>query len=262
MLEEHSMEDFVPSAMIKRLIRWWWLILLMMIAGGAAGILAVKLQKPVYESQASITTSIDYAYAGRITDAQEDSLIAVIGDEISSTATLNTVKQKAAALNIPVSDDVIKNRFTKSRQGYRWELTVRDNDPQKAQKLTQIWVDAADEELAKFQAKSQAILQMRSAQLALQNCFSQSVVVEPASAYCSIKNMETLRDVLSETATSKKLSNLQNAILLSNISTEKTDDAYLPDSPVLLKRNLSTLAGCFCGLLVGLGFLIFGKTKK
>lgn len=256
------MEDVVPSEILKRVGRWWWLVILLMVAGGAVGILAVRLQHPVYESQASITTSIDFAYAGRIDEAQEDSLISTIGDEINSTAVMKVVKQKAADQGISVTDETIKERFTKSRQGYRWELTVRDTNPQTAQTLTQIWVDAADEALAAFHARSQEILAMRSAQLALQACFSQSVVVDPASAYCSTENLATIRDVLAQTSSPEKISNLEDAILLSSVSTEVTDNAYLPGSPVLLKQNLSTLAGCICGLLIGLGFLIFGKNKK
>lgn len=256
------MEDIVPSEIMKRVMRWWWLVIIIMIAGGAVGMLVVRLQKPVYESQASITTSIDYAYAGRIDAAQEDALVSVVGDEISSSSVMDEVKEKAAAFGIFVTDEMIKDRFTKARQGYRWELTVRDNDPQTAQSLTQIWLETADAALDKFQAKSQETLAMRSAQLALQNCFSQTVIVEPASGYCSTENLATIRDVLAETSGSAEFANLQDAIMLSNISTEITDDAYLPTSAVLLKQNLSAIAGCFCGLLVGLGFLIFGKNKK
>ncbi len=256
------MEDVIPSEIIKRVIRWWWLVLMIMIAGGAVGILAVKLQKPVYESQASITTSIDFAYAGRIDEAQEDALISVVGDEIGSTLVMDAVKEKAAALGITVTDETIKERFSKARQGYRWELTVRGNDPQTTQALTQIWVDAADEALIKFNAQTQEVLAMRSAQLALQNCFSQTVIVDPASGYCSTENLATIREVLAQTSTTTKLSSLPDAILLSNISTEVTDDAYLPTHPVLLKQNLSTLAGSICGLLIGLGFLILGKNQK
>ncbi|PKN84666.1 MAG: hypothetical protein CVU45_08885, partial [Chloroflexi bacterium HGW-Chloroflexi-7] len=210
---------------------------------------------------ASITTSIDFAYAGRIDESQADALISVIGDEISSTMVMNVVKEEAAAFGITVTDETINDRFTKARQGFRWELTVRDTDPQNARSLTQIWVDAADQALTQFHQKNQAILAVRSAQLALQNCFSQSVIVEPASGYCSTENMATFRDILAALTTSDKLLNIQDAILLSNVSTEKTDDAYLPSSPVLLKMNLATLAGSICGLLVGLGFLIFGKNK-
>jgi len=256
------MEDVIPSEILKRVIRWWWLVLLMMIAGGVAGILVVKIQKPVYESQASITTSIDFAYAGRIDEAQVDAILSVVGDKISSTSVMEGVKEKAAALGLAVTDEMIKERFTKSRQGYRWELTVRDNDPQTAQTLTQIWVEAADEALNIFQAKSQETLMMLSAQLALQNCFSQTVIVEPAAGYCSTENLSTLREVLAKTTTSDNLSNMQDAILLSNISTEITEEAYLPGSPVLFNMNVSTLAGSLCGLLVGLGLLIFGKIEK
>lgn len=256
------MDDVIPSELLKRVIHWWWLVILIVIAGGAAGVLAVQLQKPVYESQASITTSIDFAYAGRISEAQEDYLISTVGDVITSTAVFDEVKQKAAAVGILVTDQMIKDRFTNSRQGYRWEVTVRYSDPQTAQTLTQIWVNAAEEALGNLLAKSQEILAMRSAQLALQNCFSQTVVIEPASAYCSTENLATIRDVLTDTSTSEKLASLPQAILLSKTSTEITDDAYLPDGPVILKRNLTALAGCFCGLLIGLGFLFFGKNKE
>lgn len=256
------MDDVIPSELLKRVMRWWWLVILIVIAGGAAGVLAVQLQKPVYESQASITTSIDFAYAGRISEDQEDYLISTVGDFIDTSEVFDAVKQKAAAEGISVTDQMLKERFTKARQGYRWELTVRHSDPQTAQTLTQIWVDSAEDLLAQFLAKSQEILAMRSAQMALQNCFSQMVVIEPASAYCSTENLATLREVLADTSTSEKLASLPQAILLSKISTEITDNAYLPGGPVMLKRNLSALAGCFCGLLIGLGFLFFGKNKE
>jgi uncharacterized protein involved in exopolysaccharide biosynthesis len=87
------MDDFVPSEVIKRAIRLWWLLALLMIAGGVAGVLASRLQKPVYESQASITTSIDFAYAGRLSDDEEDYLISSVGDVIDSSDVLESVKE-------------------------------------------------------------------------------------------------------------------------------------------------------------------------
>lgn len=255
------MDDFIPSEFMSRVMRWWWLVILLMIAGGMAGVLAVKLQKPVYESQASITTSIDFAYSGRLTEDQEDHLIRTVGDIITSSDVFAEVKTKSSELEIALTDEAIRERFTEARQGYRWELTVRDSDPKIAQALTQIWVEAADEALVRFHAKSQEILAVNSAQLALQNCFSQSVVVEPASAYCSIENLATIREVLTDNAASEEYEALPDAIVLSKISTEITDNAYLPENPVILKRNLTTLIGSFCGLLIGLGFLVFGKNK-
>lgn len=255
------MDDLIPSELMKRVMRWWWLVILIMIAGGIAGMLVVTLQKPVYESQASITTSIDFAYSGRLSEDQEDYLIETVGDIINSSVVINEVKNNAKALDISLTDDAIKERFSKARQGYRWELTVRNSDPQIAQTLTQFWVDAADDALSRFHTQSQEILSVNTAQLALQNCFSQSVIVEPASAYCSVENVVTIRDVLAENATSEEYAAMPDVLVLSKISTEITDDAYLPDSPVILKRNLTTLIGSLCGLLIGLGFLVLGKSK-
>jgi len=62
------MDDVVPSEIFRRLQRLWWLLILLMVGGGLAGLLIARVQKPLYESQASITTSIHFAYAGRLSD--------------------------------------------------------------------------------------------------------------------------------------------------------------------------------------------------
>ena len=255
------MDDFIPSDFLKRTLGLWWLILLIMIAGGALGILASQLQDPIYESQASITTSIDFAYVNRLNEAEEDYLISTVGDIIDSSLVLDSVKLNSADLGISLSDEDIMSRFTKTRQGYRWEMTVRDSDPEVAQTLTQLWADTANQALINFRQKSLDSLKYHTAELALQNCFSQSVVLDPVSANCSIENLAEIRTALSESSAQEELFSNTDSILLSKISTELTDNAYLPGGPVVYKRNLMTLAGSVCGLLIGLGFLIFGKFK-
>jgi hypothetical protein len=256
------MDDFVPSETIKRAMHYWWVLLLCMLVGGALGALIVSIQKPVYESQASITTAIDFAYAGRLSSDEEDYLISTIGDVIDSAKVLDRVKELAASRNISLSDHQIQENFTKSRQGYRWELTVRDSDPIMAQTLTQIWVESADEGLSELRENTLKSLMVQSAQQSLQNCFSQIVVVDPASAYCSVENISSLRQALSETESSQELYSLPDAILLSKVSTAISDNAYLPTSPVIYKRNLTTFAGAFCGLIAGLGIFMFGKPRS
>lgn len=256
------MDDFVPSELLKRAFHRWWLLAALMIAGGVAGILFSQLQKPAYESQASITTSIDFAYANRLNEDEEDYLILTIGDVISSSGVFDLVKQQASEMGITITDESIKTAFTKARQGYRWELTVRDTNPETAQTLTQLWVETADKALAEFRERTLDTVKYQSAELALQNCFSQIVVIEPASAYCSIDNLQEIRDDLEESSTQIKVDSLSNSILLSKISSEITDNAYLPGSPTIFKRNILALAGCICGLLIGFGILVFGKTIK
>ena len=255
------MDDFIPSELIKRAIQRWWLLLLIMIAGGGAGMIAARLQNPIYESQASITTSIDFAYTDRLSEDDEDYLIATVGDEIESSSVFEQVKQKAAEKEITVTDEMIKERFSKARQGYRWELTVRADDPVTAQTLTQIWVDAAGQKLAVMQDHSLDLFKYHTAELALQNCFSQMVVVDPASGNCSIEKLSEIRSALETSPSNQIEGSNSDAILLSRISTEITDNAYLPSNPIIYKGNLMTFAGCLCGLIIGLGILIFGKPK-
>lgn len=255
------MDDFVPSELLKRIFHRWWLLVLLTVAGGVIGIITSQLQEPIYESQASITTSIDFAYANRLNEDEEDYLILTIGDVIDSSNVFDLVKQQAAEMDITLSDEDITTRFSKARQGYRWELTVRDSNPETAQALAQLWVETADQALAEFRERSLDALKYQSAALALQNCFSQIVVLEPASAYCSLNNLSEIRDDLEENSTQVEIDSLPNSILLSKISSEITDNAYLPTSPTVFKRNIMALAGCLCGLLIGIGFFIFGKPK-
>lgn len=255
------MGDFIPSELLKRMMHWWWLLILLMLAGGSAGVFIAQLQKPVFESQASITTSIDFAYAGRLSEDEEDYLIATIGDLIDSSQVLNAVQQTAAKQEIIISEEDLGTRFTKARQGYRWELTVRDHNPEIAQILAQFWVDQAGEEVAALRQRSIDSLLYQTAQLALQDCFSQTVVLEPVSANCSLEQISEIRNALSETVVQGKVYSQPNAILLSKISAEVTEFANFPANPVVYNRNLCALAGCFCGFLIGLGFLLFGKQK-
>lgn len=256
------MDDFVPSDMIKRAIRLWWLVALLMVAGGIAGVLISRMQKPVYESRASITTSIDFAYTNRLSSDEEDYLISSVGDVIDSSRVLELVKENARNQGITLTDEQIRTAFRKDRQGYRWLLTVRDSSPETAQRLAQIWVEAADQGLAIAHQNTLDALMLQSAQLALEDCFSQSVVVDPASSYCLPEHLAEIRVGLSNVSVQGNEESLPNAILLSKITTQISDNAFLPVSPVLYRQNLSAFAGIICGLLVSLVVLFYGKPSR
>jgi len=253
------MEDLVPSELFRRVQRLWWLLLLLMIGGGIAGILITRVQKPLYESQATITTSIDFAYAGRLSDDEEDYLISSVGDIIDSDEVLDLVLRQAANSGISLTRESTFEAFSKSRQGYRWVLSVRASSPELAQSLAQIWVDSAAQVLQAYRLDSMESLMLQSAMLALQNCFSQAVVTDPASAWCSTENLPAIRSALSEASALEGEGTYSSALMMSKISTTVADQASLPAAPALFGQNTITLAGAFCGLLLGLAFLFFLK---
>ncbi|KAF0110965.1 MAG: hypothetical protein FD147_1271 [Chloroflexi bacterium] len=248
-------DDFVPSEILKRSIKWWWLLAILMICGGLIGMLVTRLHKPVYESKATITISIDYAYAGRLTDVEEDQLISTIGDVIDSTAVINQVISGAAEKNITLSTDDIKSWFAKARQGYRWELSVRDIKPVNAQTLNQLWVDSSMEELSRLRERSLDSLHYHTAQLALEKCFSQTVVLDPVSAACSLDQISKIQKVFEQIGGDANSMSLPDSILLSKVSVQVTNEADLPANPVLFKQNINMFIGVVFGLILSLGIM-------
>lgn len=255
------MDDLIISDVLGRVMRRWWILVLLMIGGGLLGILFTRIQKPIYESQSSITTSIDFAYSGRLTEDDEDYLMETVGDVIESERVMTLMRENAGLENIIVDAETIRTKFTKARQGYRWELTVRDENPEIAQRLTQLWTDAADIELKALREFSLDALHFQTSQLAVENCFSQLVVLAPASGNCASDDVSTIRSVFEENAVGENAPSLTESVLLSKISTEVTDSAYLPANPVIFKQNINTLVGVAAGLLVGLAGFMFWKPK-
>lgn len=255
------MNDLIISDVLGRVIRRWWILVLLMIGGGLLGILSTRIQKPIFESQSSITTSIDFAYAGRLTEDDEDYLMETVGDVIESERVLTFMRENAGLENIIVDAETIRTKFTKARQGYRWELTVRDENPEIAQHLTQLWTDAADLELKALREFSLDALRYQTSQLAVENCFSQLVVLAPASGNCAADDVSKIRSLFEENAVGEEVPSLTEAVLLSKISTEVTDNAYLPSNPVVFKQNINTLFGVVAGLVVGLAGFMFWKPK-
>lgn len=256
------MDDVVPSEIFRRLQRLWWLLLLIMIGGGIAGLLVSRVQKPLYESQASITTSIDFAYAGRLSDDEEDYLISSVGDIIDSDEVVELVLQQAEDSGLSLTKGSMLEAFSKSRQGYRWELSVRASTPEQARSLAQMWVETSAQVLEAYRIDSLESLMLQSAMLSLQNCFSQAVVTDPASSWCSIENLPAIRSALSEASSLEGKGTYPSALMLSKISTAVTSQASLPGRPVHFGQNLATMAGAFCGLLIGLAILFYAKPSR
>ncbi len=131
--------DFVPSILITKAAKKWWVFAGLMILGGLAGMLVTRIHKPVFQSQALITTAVDYAYAGRLEDYELDHLILTVGDVIDSTQVKQQVITQALEEIPGISEKVILESLTPIRKGYDWILSVRTSEADSAQKIAQWW---------------------------------------------------------------------------------------------------------------------------
>jgi hypothetical protein len=156
-----------------------------MVFGGLAGMLITRAHKPVYQSQAIITTAVDYTYTGHLQDFELDHLIMAVGDVIDSTSVRESVVESILSDDSSASADEIFNNMTLIRKGYKWLLTVRDSDPVTAQRIALLWANEALDSLTALRTAATDAFRFQVAQFTLEECLSRIVVVDPVSSGCS-----------------------------------------------------------------------------
>jgi capsular polysaccharide biosynthesis protein len=254
--------DFVPAELIKIIARKWWILVLAMVLGGLMGMLITRAHKPVYQSQAVLTTVVDYAYTGSLEDFELDHLILAVGEVIDSTNVRETVVENVLSEAVEVSADEILDNLNPIRKGNSWLLTVRASDPVTAQRIAYLWANEALNSLIDRRETAKEAFLIQAAQFAMEDCLSRTVVVEPVSSGCSSEEMDELRLFLNNSDQSDAVLNYRESILLSNLSFEITKEPEVSISPVLFRQNINVLASALIGLVVSLGVLFGRKTNK
>jgi len=255
-LDDARIDDIDLSGVVNRAVKYWWVVALLMIVGGITGLLVSVIAKPVYESNSVISSVIDFAYSGRMTDYEEDYLLTAIGDIIVSDAVMTQVVEAASNDSLAIEEKTLLESLTASRQGYRWVLSSRYSDAQIAQEINRLWLKSAMNELQAFRSDSLAALAEFQAQVGIENCFEQAVILDPVTSFCSAQDMDLLQRQLANLADGSLRADLLTRLLASRISFEVTGEPDLPSRPVHLGRNISTLAGALVGLLLALIVLI------
>lgn len=258
--DDHS-KDLLLSDIFERAVRYWWLVTILMITGGIAGLLISLIQKPLYESNAHITTVIDFAYAGRLTDYEEDFLLAAVGDIITSSAVIEETSTAAVDRGIIITPEDAASGLIALRQGYRWQLSSRFHDPGTAQKVNQLWLESSMRALENLRQESITALAQANAQSEVEACFQQAVNLEPVSPYCTLAEMRTLLASQEGSDSTETSATLLNRLLISRISFQVTQEADLPLQPSHYGWNVAAIAGMMVGLLASLILLLLGYPR-
>ncbi|MEA5079005.1 MAG: hypothetical protein VB013_10590 [Anaerolineaceae bacterium] len=247
--------DLAPIQAMNRLMHYWWVVVVLMILGGGIGLFFTTLRPAVYESTASISTAIDYAFVSRLDDWEEDQIFQAVGDVILSSSVLEQVSNDASAAGLTLSKQEIAANFSADRQDTRWVLRVRNSDPQTAQKFSQIWSQNAIATLSDLRKNAVTSVAVQSSLNSLVNCLQDKVVADASSALCPEKDLTEVKKEIDAIANDPKFQEVWNSLALSHTSFELTGEATLPTSPVLFGRNISVLAGALIGLLLGVGLV-------
>ncbi len=254
--------DLAPIQALKNLMKFWWVVVALMILGGGVGLFITRLQPPIYESSATISTAIDYAFLSRLDDWEEDQIFQSVGDIIVSTSVLDKVLENAAVDGTPLSQAEIAANFSADRQDTRWVIRVRNADPKLAQKWAQLWSQEAISALSNLRKNAVVSVTVQSSLNSLVNCLQDKVVADASSALCPNEDPIQLKAQIATLANDPDLKQVWNSLALLHTSFELTNDANLPSAPVLFGRNISVLAGALIGLLLGVVLVNSGLLNK
>ena len=255
-------DDFSPYDVSVRVIRSWWLVLLFMLLGAVCGLTIARLHKPVYESQSVISSTIDYSVTGILSEPREDKIYQAIGNVIISSDVIDAVISKTKLEGLGLTDEDIRDSFSVGRQDARWVLRTRASTPEIAVKLADYWSQAAMDALAEQKINSTTVQNAQIYLASLEECLSQSVVLDPVSSSCNYQNLPAIQAEIQRVMQDPVMLMTVRTIQLNQISFELTTTPTTPSSPVLFSQNLSTLFGSLIGLLIGLWLISAGLPGK
>ena len=248
-------DDLNMSAFFSRIIKRWWLLLGLMILGGVAGFLLTFVRQPLYESQAVITSVLDYAVLGHLSDWEQDQLYRSIGDVVASSKVTNQVIDAANADGILLTQEDVENNFSADRQDTRWVIRVRAKTPELAQQLNSYWASFGMDALVDMSESNRAAFAYQRYLASLTDCFEQTVVIDPVSQDCSVESISAIREAMTDASANTGDLDYRRSLILTHASFELTSEPSLSSSPAIFSRNIMVLAGALIGLC--LAWIIF-----
>ena len=253
------LESYSPVERFLKTIRYWWLVTGIMVVGGGCGLLVYSIQPDIFQSSAVISVGIDYSRAGLLTDIEEDQIVEIIGDVISSQDVLDRVSVKASEQEPAVFLRLRNNAFIE-RKNFRWILYTRAEEAEAAVRMVNIWTEEAVSALEEAYSHSLTADSYSQYLDSLVNCLEQSVALDSGQVFCKYTNLEFIQDEIKkvnrELVVEKLASNGVFPGVLFTV-TERGEYAL----PIRENRSLHVFGGSLLGLLVSF-FVVSGVSKR
>lgn len=255
-------EEYSPLATLNRALRSWWLIVVFMVLGGGAGWIFQLVRPPVYEAYARLSTNIDFTRMGMLTDIEQDQVVGMVGDVITSPTVIEAVVSAARSEGIPIDVPTLKSIFSPGRAFYVWELRVRHENPEIAARLANLWAEYAFSALVDAHVHSLMAASLQRYMDSLESCIEQMVVTEPVSGQCSSWKLKDLQTELEKASVAVKQEKLASQGIFPGTTFALTEKAEIPVKPVLYGRNQLMLGGGLIGLLLAVWLIHLGWVEK
>ncbi len=256
--------SFSPADTFNRVLDSWRWVFLFILLGGLAGWTFHTLRPPVYESTASISFNIDYTHSGQLTDVEEDQILGVAGDVISSPQVLQKVVEGSRGLSgqgMPIDLPTLQQSVFAERKAYVYVLRVRRPSPQQAQALAGLWAQAAYTSLGDDRSHAQQAAMLQRYLDGLVSCLEQSVNAPPAQSLCS-PDFSALQNNIKEGGSRLQAEKLAAQGISLALEFTRPEPTGTPARLAQYGRNQMVLAAALIGFVLGVWGVSLGVPAR
>jgi len=175
---------------------WWWTILTAFISCGLA-VVCFSLLPPLYTSQGSIIVNFDFNNTSQWNDKTMLHASESVGKALYSPAVINQLLQQAQAENILLSENSFRRHSQAEQKFYSWVVSVESASAADANRLTQLWLNAAAQAYQQDMASVQELNHWRQLNLQAIQCLQQQPT-EPMKDSCQFASNEAIHAALTE----------------------------------------------------------------
>jgi hypothetical protein len=243
---------FSPNRYVERSLKYWWFIVLLSLLGAIAGFLFHLIQPPLYEARAMITVGIDFARTGYLTDIEEDQMIGLVGDVISSTDVIQMVQEDAVENGIIPEGQLVEDYLKLERWGFQWAARAANPNPGLAANLSNLWAEKAMYVLEESNNHAIVAEGLDRYIVSLENCLQTLVTLNPVHGQCPYQNLEDLQEELNKTVKALHREKISSKGISPSVQLVLSEKARVPDKPVRFGRNLLVFSGTMLGFLMGI----------
>jgi hypothetical protein len=243
--------EFSPADIFSRSLRLWWVVVIFAIIGGGLGFVVHRIFPPVFSSRAIITTSINFAQTGNLTDEKQDQAINAAGNVILSSAVEDAVLSQAADQGIVIDRNTFESNRFSDRMAYEWIIGVESKDPNEAAALTNLWGENAISVLNEYLLHALKAEALSETLDNLEACFEEVSVTAPSSATCQSMGINEVQQSIDLTSSLLVTEIADSHAIISSMSFALDSKAVVATSPTYRNRNFMVLAGLLIGFIAG-----------
>jgi uncharacterized protein involved in exopolysaccharide biosynthesis len=260
--------EFTPFETLASVFSRWWITVIMAVLGGVVGLAFHLFQPPVYQATAIITVTMDFSQR-ELTQYEQDYAFNAAGGMVNSTAVVDQIILKAKLNGITLSQRGLKTKMALEAMQSVWEMHIRDQDPQVAAELANIWAGVALDGLNTALDHAMQAEQYQHEITILETCLPSQpdanqpgAIPPPTPKDCERYSLQEIQAALRDSTDALVQEKQLTFGILPTMEFAMTSLASIPENPVIFNQAGLVLAGAVIGFVISLWGTSIRRVKR